>query len=263
MRVYRWPPALAVVGAEWTVEDPVSRSVSLLTGRVQMSAAQRRRRVAVLNVEGAYGDGGGYIEALKELLRGGIHAVRLHSHTVNFGETLGAIIPTNAQQVALKTPDLAGQNLRLVTGSDYLTGQTVTLFTGTNYNPAPYTLTVLSPNQGMGRANVAGMPPLTDMARVGQFVTVFSEDGTTYETRRLLRAVRSASDGTASIWTAEPFTADGNVEFGTRDTGIFLPDEMPRAVRPAWQAWQVGWSFREIFADEIAPDTFTEVDPWG
>lgn len=255
MRVYRWPPALAVVGAEWTVDDPISRSVSLLTNRVLMSAGQRRRRVAVLNVEGAYGDGGGYIEVMKRLLRGGRHAVRLNSHSLNMGEPLGSIIPAQAQELSW-TDD--GDDLGWTDSGDVLRW-----FTGTAFTATPYPLTAGALSSGVGRADVTDLPPSQDMGRVGTFVTVFNATGTSSETRMLIRPARSNSAGNATIYTDEPFTVDGNVQFGTRDTGIFLPDEMPRAVRPAWQTWQVGWSFTEIFADEIAPDTFVEVDPWG
>lgn len=255
MRVYKWPENLAVVGAEWTVSDPVSRSMSGLTGRMYLSAAQRRRRVAVLNVEGAYGDGGGYIEALKRLLRGGIHGVRLHSRPFNLGEPVGSIVPTQTQEIDWTT---GGDDLDWTTS-----GGALHWYSGAYYSPTPYPLDAGALANGLGVATVTGLPPSQDIARVGTFATVFNEAGTASETRLLLRPVRSNSAGNARIYTDEPFTTDGNVEFGTRETGIFLPDDMPRAVRPAWQTWQVGWSFREIFADEIAPDTFTEIDPWG
>lgn len=255
MKVFKWPENLAVVGAEWTVSDPVSRSMSGLTGRMYLSAAQRRRRVAVLNVEGAYGDGGGYIEALKRLLRGGIHGVRLHSRPFNMGEPVGSIIPTQAQEL-FWTDD--GDDLGWTSG-----GSPLRWFTGTAFTATPYPLTAGALSSGIGRSDVTGLPPLQDLARVGTFATVFNANGTSSETRLLLRPVRSNSAGNATFYTDEPFTTNGNVQFGTRETGIFLPDDMPRAVRPAWQTWQVGWSFREVFADEIAPDTFTEIDPWG
>ena len=54
-------------------------------GAVSMTASQRRRRMVVLNVEGAFGDNGGLIEALKALLKGGRHAVRLYSGTAGGG----------------------------------------------------------------------------------------------------------------------------------------------------------------------------------
>lgn len=255
MRVYKWPDGLGVVGAEWTVEDPVSRSASLLTNRVLMSAAQRRRRLAVLNVQAAYGDGGGYVEAFKRLLRGGLHAVRLHSFPLNVGEECGSIITTQAQEIAWTT---GADDLAWTHG-----GNPLRWFTGAYSNATPYTLVVETAQSGVGVAQVTGLTPGQVMARVGTFVTVFNADGTSSETRMLLRPVVASSFGGAKIYTDEPFTASGSVEFGTRDTGVFLPDAMPRAIRPLEDAWQVGWSFREVFADEIAPDTFAEVDPWG
>ncbi len=253
MLVYRWPPQLTVVGAEWTIHDPVNTSYSLFTGAVSMTASQRRRRMVVLNVEGAFGDNGGLIEALKALLKGGRHAVRLYSYPLNFGEPVGTEVPLIQQLTWVDgaTP------LTWVSGSE-----TLSWFAGPEFGATGLTLTLLAPMEGIGRARVEGLTPNADIARTGSFVTVF--DGSAQETRQLIRAVRSSSAGVANIWTETPFTLQGAVQFNTRDTGVFLPMGLPRAVRPAAQTWQTTWEFREIFADEIAPDTFTEVPvPWA
>lgn len=261
--VYAWP-CVTALGREWTVDHPVSRSRSLITGKEYLSAAQRPRRMAELRVSSlsAGRQGAGYMEALKELLQGGIHAVRLYSFPVNHRDVIGIKPSAFAETVALRTPDLAGEPLRLVTGGDWTTGENVTLFTGAYYSPSPVTLTLLSPNNGMGRANVANLPRSRDIAKVGSFVTVFSPDGTSFETRMLLRPVRSTGSGTASIWTDEPFTAAGNAEFNSRDTGVFRPIDIPRAIKPRSGDWEYAWSFRELFADEVS-DGFVEVNPWA
>lgn len=83
--VYAWPP-VGVVGHEWTEHAPVNRSRSILTGRRYVSAAQRKRRLAALNVSAlARGrSGAGYMEVLKRLLAGGENLVRLNSYPVNW-----------------------------------------------------------------------------------------------------------------------------------------------------------------------------------
>ena len=51
VNVYAWPP-VGVVARNWTMELPTSRSRSIITGQDYVSAAQRRRRVASLDVTG-------------------------------------------------------------------------------------------------------------------------------------------------------------------------------------------------------------------
>ncbi|NPD15742.1 hypothetical protein HOY34_11065 [Xinfangfangia sp. D13-10-4-6] len=83
--VFAWPP-VGVQGRSWKVEDPVAGLRSALTGREQLQASQRQRRWVELDVSAlARGRiGGGYMEMLAQLLRGGINAVRLTSFSPNW-----------------------------------------------------------------------------------------------------------------------------------------------------------------------------------
>lgn len=253
MFVFKWPP-VGVTGAEWTVEDPVSRSASLLTGRVYQSAAKRRRRLAVLNVQGAHGDGGGYVEALKRILKGGLHAVRLESYPLNYGD---APTPDSIRQswpLGWKTAadaDLAWRAGDGPAGLRWYTGGWNGMIATASKEPTG--------TSGFGRLRVTGLPPSRLIARVGEFVRIY---GNVQDTRILLRPVRSNSDGEATVWLDSETAGGGRINFGVPETGVFLPDEMPRAVRPALNTWDIPWSFRQIFEDEIS-DSFVEIDPWG
>lgn len=85
INVYAWPP-VAVTESEWTIEAPVQKSVSILTGKEYVSAYARRRRLATLTVSALALDraGAGYVEILKRFLDGGVHAVRLYSQPINW-----------------------------------------------------------------------------------------------------------------------------------------------------------------------------------
>jgi len=259
MYVYKWPENVGVTGAQWTVDDPLSRSGSLFNGGIYRSAAKRRRRLAVLNVQGAYGDGGGYIEVLKRILKGGLNAVRLNSYPLNYGEPPTPDSIRQSWPLAWETgagADLAWRAGSGPNGLKWFTGGYVDangvgrIATATKLDTSP---------AGFGKLAVTGLPPNAHIARVGEFVRVY---GATQDTRILIRPVRSDANGEATIWLDSETGGGGRINFGIPETGVFIPDEMPRAVRPAWAAWEVSWSFSQVFEDEV-PDGLVEVDPWG
>ncbi len=260
MFVYSWP-CVGVVGREWTVDDPVSRSTSLLTGKIYQSAAQRRRRLAVLHVSARSHDdqGAGYMEVLKRLLRGGLNAVRLNSYPINFRH--GPVPDSIRQSWPLAWETGAGADLAWRAGSG---PNGLKWFTGGYVDPngvgriATATKLDTSP-AGFGRLAVTGLPPNAQIARVGEFVRVY---GATLDTRMLLRPVRSDANGEATIWLDSETGGGGRINFGIPETGVVIADEMPRVVRPNIVDWTYDWSFRQIFEDEIEGG-FTEVDPWG
>jgi len=260
MNVYKWP-CVGVVGREWTVEDPVSRSQSLITGAMYLSAAKRRRRKAVMQVSGRSHDdqGAGYMEALKRLLKGGLHAVRLNSYPINFRH--GPVPDSIRQSWPLAWETGAGADLAWRAGSG---PNGLRWFTGGYVDAngvgriAIATKLATSPN-GFGKLNVTGLPPNARVARVGEFVRVY---GATQDTRMLIRPVLSDANGEATVWLDSETEGGGRINFGIPETGVFLPDEIPRVVRPNIGNWTYDWAFTQIFEDEIG-DSFVEVDPWG
>ncbi|WP_313350748.1 hypothetical protein [Paracoccus sp. (in: a-proteobacteria)] len=238
--VYAWPP-VAHVAAEWSQIAPVGRSRSLITGASYVSAAQRRRRVARLDVSALSLDrnGAGYIEALKRLLDGGVHLVRLHSTPIiwhlddeagNARRTkpMSWIVPTGGIAWSVPPGDI-----------DWWTGPGVTDGEALSGN----------------RVRVTGLPADTDVVRPGEFVTMNGE------TAMVLRPARSNRSGVAILYLVTPLSGAGPIHIGARETGVFEADEIPRAVQPVGQNWQYSWSFTEVFADERGP--FVEVDPWS
>lgn len=255
MYVYAFPP-VAVVGHEWDVVDPVSRGEELFSGEIIESAAERRRRVVSLVVEGAAGDSGGYMRALKRLLRGGLHAVRLYSTPANHLEDVGVIPLPGAEEMVWS----AGGDEMVWTAD----GAEMVWLHGAYVAPEGGPL-LASPRtwNGLGLADATGLPPSTVAARPGQFVTVYSAGGLVSETRMLLQPIRANSAGNGLVVTETQFPAAGSLQVGTRESGIFKAEEMPR-----WQrgledrGFQIAWSLREIFADEVRQE-LVEIDPWG
>lgn len=240
VNVYAWPP-VDYVAAEWTVIDPVSRSRSLITGASYVSAAQRRRRVATLDVSALSADrnGAGYIEVMKRLLDGGVHLVRLYSTPINWhlddraenaGRTkpMSWIVPPGGVDWTLPPGPVEWWTGPGVTNGEALTGN---------------------------RVRVTGLPANAPVARPGEFVTM---NGVT---AMVMRPAQSDGTGTAILYLLTPLSGTGLIEIGSRETGVFEADAMPRAVQPVGQNWSYQWTFTEVFADERGP--FTEIDPWG
>lgn len=253
MKVYKWPP-VGTVGREWTVEDLVGESRSLFTGATWLSAAQRRRRLAGLSVSARSnrGQGAGYMEALKRLLRGGLHAVRLQSQPINHGR---GEVPDSVRQ-AWPLAWRSGPNpLAWRTGS----AQKLVFYSGGNGDVIAKAEFIDTGVSGLGRMRVTGLPRSARVARVGEFVTIY---GQVNETRMLVRPVDTDPDGATTIWVDEPFSGGGRINFGTSETGVFRAVEIPRAPRPRFGDWYYDWEFREVFEDEYS-DGFTEINPWG
>lgn len=79
IQVFPWPP-VCTIGRSWQLEQPVAALRSALTGRDQMQASQRSRRMASVDVPARYrsnAPASGYMDMLCHLMAGGINAVRL------------------------------------------------------------------------------------------------------------------------------------------------------------------------------------------
>lgn len=251
--VYRWPP-VAPKRWEWTLDDPVEESVSILTGAAYLSAAQRRRKLGTLEVSGRRdGMGAGYMESLKELLRGGLNAVRLSSYPVN------PHFDATRQRDLRQSGELGWQE-----GSDGLdwtaSGAALLWYTGAYLRGSTGTDAA-----GFPVITVSGLPVSTLVARPSEFLTVFADEadlvGTTV---RILTAARSDGSGVAVVRLHEDpgVFADCRVNLGTRQSAVFRPVQIPRAAQPAQGDWSYTWEFREIFEDEVGAGGFVEVDPW-
>lgn len=250
VNVYAWPP-VGAVGSEWTEDAPVSASRSIITGRRYVSATQRKRRLASLNVSAlaAGRSGAGYIENLKLLLAGGENLVRLYSYPINWH--LDAQMIESLRQSRLVTWTAPGDSdVEWSNGSGdvhWFTGQVITGTAGTS--------------GGWPVLNITGAPPNMLIARPGEFVTLFNPvESVTGTQARVMREARTNGSGAASIRLMSALSGSGRVNIGTSDTGVFEAVQIPRSVQPVGADWQYQWQFREVFSDEVGG--FTEVNPW-
>ncbi|SCY61456.1 hypothetical protein [Paracoccus tibetensis] len=239
INVFPWPP-VGVVAAEWTSTQPVARLRSGLSGRDVMQASQRKRRLASLEVSAlAHGrDGAGYCEALKELLEGGIHAVRLLSTPVNW------FLDESDRRAGRGDPRAAA--LRA--------GQPLAWFVGAAAPAGP----AVAEGQ-FWLLPISGASTITRAARPGDFVRLYNPaNRNVWQSLRVIAVRRHPLSGAVTLKVdRQPTIANGVVDLAGQDEGVFRVDgPLPRSVQPVTGDWRYSWSFREVFADEVGG--FTE-----
>lgn len=250
INVYAWP-CVGLLGWEWTVEDPIQRSASIITGAEYISSAQRRRRLVRLDVSSysAGRMGAGFMESLKVLLEGGRHAVRLNSVQIN---PRGGL-PDDVRQSARLEWTAGGVNLDWTSGGAELLWYSGTVLTGNTGTDAA----------GWPIITVTGLPANALVAKPSEFLTIYADasdiEGTVY---RVLAPSYSDGSGVAVIRLHDdPGVLTGaRVNLGTHDTGVFRPVSMPRVMRPRFGDWTYSWEYREVFEDEVGG--FVELNPW-
>uniref|UniRef100_UPI0025995A82 hypothetical protein n=1 Tax=uncultured Paracoccus sp. TaxID=189685 RepID=UPI0025995A82 len=223
----------------------------------QMQASQRKRRVATIEVSALAAGrmGAGYCEMLKELLDGGIHAVRLQSSPINWwldelrrrGLGLGSYplswrAGSGPNPLAWRTAD--GQPLRWFTGT--------AIVAGTASASGPWALLPIS-----------AAPPRTLVARPGDFIRICDiADASVWEIARVLRPATTNASGAVTLKIDRmPTISGGRVVLDGQDEGVFrVEGGLPRAMQPVNGDWTYTWNFREVFADEVGG--FTERNPW-
>ncbi len=246
VNVYAWPPVHSIAQM-WTEDHPVQVSRSMPDGAEYRSAFGRSRRRAQLTVSALSGDrsAAGYIEVLKGLVAG-VHAVRL---------TLpGPIWHLDAARLrALRQADPV--NWLVPPGAvtwdvDWWSGRVVVASTGTATG-APVLV-------------ASGLPAGIIVARPGEQITVYAADKVTPAATAVVKAV-ARSDGTGVavipiLSAVGPYT-DRRINIGTDRSAVFRVDDWPDSPQPLGQNWTWGFSFREVFSDEVGG--FVEIDPWA
>jgi hypothetical protein len=241
--VFPWPP-VGAVGSEWTEDAPVARLRSALTGRDQMQASQRVRRIATVEVSAIASGrlGAGYCEMLKHFLAGGIHAVRLQSGPINW--------------------HLDDARRRAAMNSEPLDWRADGTPLGWRANALPvlwYSGRVVRggvpfASGEWGFLPVSGLPRRVRVAGPGDFIRIYDVlNPAVSEVARVIReAVTDGSGGVVLKLDRVPQIADGRVNMVGQDEGVFRVDgPLPRAVQPLSGDWSYTWKFREVFADEV------------
>lgn len=245
VNVYAWPP-VGVVARNWTMELPTSRSRSIITGQDYVSAAQRRRRVASLDVTGRRYYGSGYMEALWRFMDGGVHLVRLASCRIPWGKVgVDPSVRTWREVEWEEPPAMIGWTYP---GADIVWVAPVEL-------PAVYSVVL-----GVPTLTVSSLPPNALIALPGEFLTIHGPAGEE-ETIMISNPARSDAAGVVVIRLTSVPTISGPVSIGTREVGVFrLVSNWPRPKRGGGSQENYTLDFREVFEDET--DGFAEVNPW-
>lgn len=251
VNVYAWPP-VSLHGWMWTLSDPIQRSRSIITGADYVSAAQRRRRIAALEVSGIGKNrmGAGYIESLIELLKGGQHCVRLYSCRIN---VRGGLATDLRQSDPLLWTE-GSEDLEWSAGGADLFWYTGSVIVGTTGTDAA----------GWPIITVEGLPPNALVARPSEFITIYADENDAGSTYRVLAPAYSDGTGTAVIRLHDDPGAltDVRVNLGTSETAVFRPVSIPQAMQYKTGDWSYTWEFREVFEEEVGAGGFVELDPW-
>lgn len=252
VNVYKWPP-VAAISREWDIIDPVSTSKSLITGASFASAAQRRRRVATIEVSSRFSphqSGMGYMKALKRLLAGGIHLVRLDYAQFNW-----ECLDVKQSERAGSFFDWAYPPMPF----DWATPPPPSEFRWFDGADLPFTVTT---SGGFPAVRVPGLPAQALVALPGEFVTIFADEEDMVGMAFMILTPTYTDDaGVAIIKLVDTPVSGDRVSIGGKDAGVFRALSMPRTMEPAGGDWSYVWEFEEVFDDE-GRGPFTEVNPW-
>ncbi|BBU58495.1 hypothetical protein KU6B_47600 [Mameliella alba] len=253
--VYAFPP-VSVTGWEWDVQDPVNVSRSLLDGGRYVTTSSPRRIVARARVSalGLNRSGAGYMQALRRLLNGGEHLVRISSWPVNYWlDDLQLSALRGGVQITWEDSGTGITWVDVGSGITWIDGAYITGTTGTD-------------SDGFATIALSGLPASTLCVRPGDFLTIYDAGAdTTGETIMVMsEGVTDASgDVTVRLIEAPSTSYSGNrVSIGTSETAAFEVTEFEPFSQSYMGDWSATWSYRQVFSDEV-PDGFTEVNPWS
>ena len=235
--IYAWPPICAR-GVEFTVEQPYSESISSLNKDLRyVSQSKRERRVATLVISGRNNDGSasGYINALKRLLKGGIHLVRVNSKPSHFnldwGPELGSALIWQEDDLPI---DWFDKNGSVVWVEHDLEG-------------------VYSNEDGWDYLTITGFS-----GPVKIYPDEIVKSGSL--SARNLTFVESDGSGPVILRLDGPVES-GEVVIGQQDSAIYKLVGMPRQVQYSGEDFEYTIELRQVFEDEIV-GPYEEKDPW-
>jgi hypothetical protein len=248
--VYGWPPVGTVVRL-WDVSEPISESLSGISGARYVSAIEPTRHIATARVSslGKDRNGAGYVHALKRLLKGGVNLVRLQSSPINW--YLDDAAEAGFRQSDLLTWESEGTPLLWTSG-----GSPMVWLTGV---PLVATLTT---SGGFPALSITGLPPNRLVCRPAEYLTVFEEvDDVAGVSVQAIAPATSNASGVAIVRLLEAAPFGGRVSIGVSISAVFkVSGGMPRSAQPIGADWFHDFEFEEVFADEVGG--FTEVPDW-
>jgi len=231
--VYKFPP-VGVTAYESSIDDPMYTSTGI-SGAPRYSQTRANRAVYFARVSGL-GDGTGYVESLKQLLKGKPPLVQV--------DTLPSVWWNKK-----RTQFVGGQQVVWTSG-----GGTMEWTEGGGemvwYDNEPYLATA-----GAGDfpyIDIVGLPSGFEISP-GEAVQL--NGAVAY----VLRPVVTNKAGTR-VYLTEALT-DGSVSIGQAVTRNFQLIERPRAVQVPG-AFSYDFDMREVFASDFS-DGLTALNPWG
>lgn len=256
--VYSWPP-VAVIAKMWNLDQPVSRSYSMVSGRRFASASLPPRRRAKISVQGRRNYGLGYLAALERFLQGGLHLVRLTSCRMAFGEVGDfGVYGRQGSYFDWRETGNASTEFGWRTQDS---GDSFLWFEGFS----AWASTVV----GLGGRviQVAGtLPPLGSIVALpGEFVTVFTSlnpQGETHMVANVVKVQTGETGNVANFRLVTPVSGPGRINLNTSETGVFeLNSPFPDLGRVGADVPDFTLDFREILEGEVS-EGLTELNPW-
>lgn len=254
INVYAWPP-VGALSSEWTRVQPKAVTRSMLTGRQQMQASQRERRMATVEISAlsAGRSGAGYCEMLKRYLAGGVHAVRLRSPSINWHlDQIQRAALLNSTPLRWTMPP---ESIGWISGNADLHW-----FDGVVVRGGP---SAPDPGGAWHILSLTGLPPNRLIVRAGDYLRAYVVDNEAVsQVAQVVTDARSREDGTASVRIFSAITLpDARINLAGQDEAVFqVEGDLPRSVQPLGSNWSYTWNLREVFADEVGG--FVEINPW-
>lgn len=245
--IYAWPP-VGAVATKWTQQARTGRSQYAFSGKRAVSSDGPARIIAAATVSALSLDrsGAGYCEALKRLLDGNVHLVRLYSWPINWH--------LDAQRGAdLQTAPLIW-TAEAVPLNWTAAGTALHWFTGPVAQGVPSVDAL-----GFDSITITGLPANRLVVRPGDFLRSYAGGDLVGVLAQVVKPAYSDASGSATVRLFSALPA-GVISLGDHETAIFEVMNTPEATQPLGQNWTYQWEFRQVFPDEISDPV--EVNPW-
>ena len=254
VNIYPWPPVPAI-GKFWNLDQPISKSYSMTSGRRYASKVMTPRRRAKIIVYGRRDYALGYMAALERLLEGGVHLVRLTSCRLTFGPVgefpngRGGSFEFGWRETSVASTEFKWQ----VPDPEFIWYDGIYAYAG-----------VVAGSGGTTIALNGELPVNQIIAVPGEFITIHTALNPGGEKHMVTNvAVSGNSQPRVTLKLATPVSGPGRINLNTSEVGLFeLNSDFPDLGRSGAEIPDIELSFRQVFANEVS-EGFTEVNPWS